>query len=256
MRITSVQLEIKDRPKETTLDHVLRLLEEVPPSDLILMPEIWTCGYFSFDRYWQDSESLDGPVVKVLRRKAAELGTYLLMGSMVEREDQDLFNTSLLLDPQGRIMARYRKIHLFGYRSEEGRLLKRGTEMIVVNTPWGKAGLSTCYDLRFPEFYRKMVDEGTEFFLIVSAWPKMRQEAWSLFNRVRAHENLAYLFSCNCAGVDRGFQYAGHSMFVDPLGKVLAEGGEGECIVSMDVDMGMVEKARREFSTLDDRVFK
>ncbi len=101
-----------------------------------------------------------------------------------------------------------------------------------------------------------MLDEGATFFLVVSAWPKVRQDAWNLFNRARAHENLAYLFSCNCAGMDRGFRYAGHSMFVDPMGEVIEEGGEGECIVTADVDMGRVETVRKEFSALSDRVLK
>jgi predicted amidohydrolase len=256
MRITSIQLGIEERPKEKTLEHILELFEKVPPSDLILLPELWTCGYFSFERYWKDSEPMDGPTVKVFQQKASELRSYILMGSMVEREGQDLFNTSLLLDPQGKVIARYRKIHLFGYQSDERDLLKRGQEIAVAETPWGRAGLSTCYDLRFPEFYRKMVDEGAILFLVASAWPMARLEAWTLFNRVRAHENLAFLFSCNCAGFDKGHQYAGHSMFVDPLGRTVAEGGEEESILSMEVDMALVDSVRREFSALNDRVFK
>lgn len=256
MRITSIQLEIKDRPKEKTLEHVLGLLAKAPVSDLILLPEIWTCGYFSFDRYRNDSEPLDGPTVETFQQVAIQRRCFILMGSIVEREGQNLFNTSLLLDPQGQVTARYRKIHLFGYQSEERRLLKPGREVVVAKTPWGRAGLSTCYDLRFPEFYRKMVDDGATFFLVASAWPKARLEAWTLFNRARAHENLAYLLSCNCAGLDRGHPYPGHSMVVDPLGRVMAEAGEEECIVSVDVDMSLVESVRKEFSALDDRVFK
>ncbi len=256
VRITSIQLEIKDRPKEKTLEHILELLEKVLSSDLILLPELWPCGYFSFDRYWNDSEPLDGPTVKALKQKAVELKSHILMGSIVEREGRNLFNTSLLLNPQGQIIARYRKIHLFGYQSDEKRLLRRGEEIVVAETPWGKAGLSTCYDLRFPEFYRKMLDEGATFFLVASAWPKARLEAWSLFNRVRAHENLAYLFSCNCAGFNGGQQYAGHSMFVDPLGRVMVEGEEEECFISTEVDMSLVDSVRKEFSALYDRVFK
>jgi len=256
MRITSIQLDIKDRPKEKTLEHVLGLLAEVPRSDLILLPEIWTCGYFSFERYWNDSESVDGPTVRALQQKAADLRCHILMGSMVEREGQDLFNTSLLLDPQGQIIARYRKIHLFGYQSEERRLLKPGVEVIVAKTPWGRVGLSTCYDLRFPEFYRKMVDHGAQFFLVASAWPRSRQEAWILFNRVRAHENLTFLFSCNCAGFDKGNQYAGHSMFIDPYGGIVAEGGEEESMITAEVDISLVDTARRDFSFLNDRIFR
>jgi len=256
MRITSLQLEIKDRPKEKTLDHVLGMLDRAPASDLLLLPELWTCGYFSFNRYWEDSETLEGPTVIALKHKAMELKAYLFMGSIVEREGQDHFNTSLLLNPRGEVIARYRKIHLFGYQSDEKRLLKRGKDIVVAETLWGKAGLSTCYDLRFPEFFRKMVDEGVHFFLVASAWPRSRLEAWVLFNRSRAHENLAYLFSCNCVGVDQGHPYGGHSMVVDPLGKVVADGGEEESLLSVEVDMNLVDSVRREFSALEDRVFK
>jgi len=256
MRVTSIQLEIKERAKEKTLEHVLGLIEKAPPTDLFLLPELWPCGYFSFNRYEEDSETLGGPTVRVLKQKAMELKAYLFMGSIVEREGQDLFNTSLLLNPRGEVIARYRKIHLFGYQSDEKRLLKRGKDIVVAETPWGKAGLSTCYDLRFPEFFRKMVDEGANFFLVASAWPLSRLEAWVLFNRSRAHENLAYLFSCNCVGVDQGHPYGGHSMVVDPLGKVVADGGEEESLLSVEVDMNLVESVRKEFSALDDRVFK
>jgi predicted amidohydrolase len=256
MRITAIQLEIRERSKRDRLNHVIQLVEEAPPSDLILLPEMWTCGFFSFEHYKETSEPQDGPTVERLRETAVQRRCFILMGSIVEREGRDLFNSTLLLDPQGNIVARYRKIHLFGYQSEERRLLKPGTEVVVAETPWGKAGLSTCYDLRFPEFYRKMADSGATFFLVVSAWPQARLEAWTLFNRVRAHENLAYLFSCNCAGLDHGHAYAGHSMFIDPLGKVVAEGGEEEVIVSADVDTSLVDSVREEFGFLNDRVFK
>ena len=256
MRISAIQLEIKERSKKNTLNRIIRLIEESPPSDLIVLPEMWTCGFFSFEHYIEDSEPQDGPTVEALWGIAAKYHCFILMGSMVERDGQDFFNSTLLLDSQGKTVARYRKIHLFGYQSEERRLLKPGVDVVVAETPWGKAGLSTCYDLRFPEFYRKMVDKGATFFLVVSAWPQARLQAWILFNRVRAHENLAYLFSCNCTGFDHGHAYAGHSMFVDPLGNVVAEGGEQEVIISADVDMGLVDSVRGQFGFLNDRVFK
>jgi predicted amidohydrolase len=118
MRITSIQLEIKERAKEKTLEHVLGLIEKAPPTDLFLLPELWPCGYFSFARYWPDSEPLNGPLVEAFQEKAAEVNSYPMMGSIAEREGQDLFNTSLLLNPRGEVIARYRKIHLFSYQSD------------------------------------------------------------------------------------------------------------------------------------------
>jgi len=131
---------------------------------LILLPELWPCGYFAFDRYRSESEPVDGPTVSALQEKAAELETHVLMGSIVLRQGEELFNATLLLDPRGRIIAEYRKIHLFGYQSEERKLLSPGKEAVVVDTPWGKGGITTCYDLRFPELYRKMIDKGAVFF--------------------------------------------------------------------------------------------
>ena len=255
MRVTSIQMEIKDGRKEDNLRAALDLIDGAPLSDLILLPELWPCGYFSFHRYQSDSEPMDGPTVSALREKASGMGVHILMGSLVLREGDKLFNAALLLGPDGGIMAQYRKIHLFGYQSEERKLLSPGENPVVVDLPWGKAGITTCYDLRFPELYRMMVDQGASFFLVPSAWPLARLDAWRLFNRARAHENLSFLFSCNCAGLGDGKAFAGHSMIVDPGGEVLAEGGEDACYVSAEIDPLRVDAVRKEFSALNDRVF-
>ncbi|MBW2237819.1 MAG: carbon-nitrogen family hydrolase, partial [Deltaproteobacteria bacterium] len=148
------------------------------------------------------------------------------------------------------------KIHLFGYMSEEAELLTPGKDVVVADTPWGRSGFSTCYDLRFPEIFRRMVDKNAKFFLVVSAWPLARVEAWRLFNRARAHENLAYLFSCNCTSAGADTPFAGHSMIVDPLGQVLVEAGEAEEIITAEIDPGMVDSVRGQFPALEDRVFR
>jgi predicted amidohydrolase len=256
MLISSIQLEIKERPKFETLKWVLNLIEKARGSDLILLPEIWPIGYFSFSRYESKSEPQDGPTVKALQKKAVELECHIFTGSFVEREGAHLYNTSLLLNPEGNIIAKYRKIHLFGYESEEKRLLERGREAVTAETPWGLTGLSTCYDLRFPELYRKMVARGAEVFLVASAWPIARLDAWILFNRARANENLSFLFSCNCAGTNQGHRFAGHSMFVNPLGEIICEASENEEIITREVDITMVEQVRKKFSALEDRVLK
>ena len=160
MRIASIQLEMADRPKGQNVEHALSMVDRVSPADLILLPEIWPCGFFAFDRYAADSEPLDGPTVNAFRQKARERRCHILMGSLVERDADGLFNTTVFIGPAGEIVARYRKIHLFGYQSDETKLLTPGKEIVVTDTPWGRAGFSTCYDLRFPELFRRMVDGG------------------------------------------------------------------------------------------------
>ncbi|MEJ2285046.1 MAG: carbon-nitrogen family hydrolase [Desulfobacterales bacterium] len=254
MRITSIQLGMQDRPKDETVQHALNLVDQASESDLILLPEIWPCGFFSFNRYRSDSEALNGQTVEAFKQKARSHNAYILMGSMVEKDGQNYYNTSIFIDPRGKIAARYRKIHLFGYQSDETQILTPGQQVVVTDTPWGVCGFSTCYDLRFPELFRRMVDQDAKFFLVVSAWPQVRLDAWRLFNRARAHENLAFLVSCNCAGENAGKQYAGHSMVVDPLGQVIAEGGRVEELVTAEIDPGLVDTVRQDFSALDDRV--
>lgn len=255
MIISSVQLDIGDRSKDERIEYALSMVDRTPPSDLILLPEIWASGFFSFGRYQSESETVEDSLVSIFKTKARERNCHILMGSFVEREVDRYFNTTLLLTPAGDIAARYRKIHLFGYQSDETEILTPGKEVVVVDLPWGRSGFSTCYDLRFPELYRRMTDLGAAFFLIPSAWPHVRLDAWRLFNRARAHENLAFLISCNCAGTNAGSRYAGHSMIVDPMGRVIAEGGEGEEILTVEIDPAQVAAVRKEFPALSDRVF-
>ncbi len=255
MRVSSVQLEIKDRAKPETVRHVLSLLRQTRGSDLVLLPEMWPCGFLAYDRYELDAEPMDGPTVWAVAEQARAIGAYVLMGSFVERDGSELFNTRVLLDRDGAVAACYRKVHLFGHGAEERRRLRPGREAVTAPTPWGTVGLSICYDLRFPELYRRLVGQGAALFLVASAWPAVRREAWVLFNRARAHENLAYLFSCNAAGTQAGQQYGGHSLFVDPLGRVIAEAGDGEEVLTAEVDPNRVDEVRREFPALADRVF-
>jgi predicted amidohydrolase len=260
MRVTSIQLDAGDRPKAAMLDDALAQVAAAASqgADLILLPEIWPTGYFRFDRYEDDAEPLDGPTVKAMEAAARDGGCHLFMGSLIERDERDgrrLFNTSVLIGPEGTVLSTYRKIHLFGYESRERQLLSAGRDVVVARTELGALGLSTCYDLRFPELYRKMMAAGADAFLVTSAWPAARVEAWRLFNRARAHENLAFLVSCNGAGLSAGTELAGHSMVVSPMGEVRAEADKKPQLLTAEIDLADVAAARRQFPALEDRVF-
>jgi len=254
IRVASIQMSMDDGGKAANLQRAAALIDEVDGADLILLPEIWNVGYFAFEDYRTESESLSGTTVSMLREKAAAKGCFLFGGSIVEEEDGDYYNTSVLIDRNGGIAGTYRKIHLFGYQSEEARLLTRGTTPTVVDTELGRFGLSTCYDLRFPELYRQMAVMGAEVFLVASAWPYPRLEAWLMFNRIRALENQIFLVSSNCTGSNRGKAFAGHSTVADPWGTPLAAGGDGECIVRAELDVGKIPDIRTVFSAFNDRV--
>jgi len=257
VRIASLQLEVPDHEtRSDRLRRVTSMIAELPEADLILLPEIWTVGYFSFDRYAPDAEMLSGETAVAMSEAARRKGAYLLAGSLVEADGEHLYNTSLFFDRNGELLATYRKIHLFGYGSAETRILTPGSQVVTAKTEFGTVGISTCYDLRFPELYRAQVEQGAEFLLVVSAWPYPRLHHWIPLNQVRAIENQAYLISCNCAGINQGKQYLGHSMVVDPWGATVAAGNERPAVITATVDPGLVRSCRAEFPPLQDRVLR
>jgi predicted amidohydrolase len=255
MRIASIQMEIHDDMQKTnTIARAEKFINEIGTTDLVILPEIWNIGYFSFDKYIAESETRDGETITRMRSKANEKRVHILAGSIVEKENGRLYNTSFLIGPSGEILGKYRKMHLFGYGSRENQLLTRGEDICAIDTELGTFGLSTCYDLRFPELFRKLIDRGAEIILTVSAWPYPRLEHWLLFNRVRAVENQAFLVSSNCVGINRSVQFCGHSMIVDPWGTVVASGGDEECIVTAEINLDKVRYIRKQFPVLKERI--
>jgi predicted amidohydrolase len=254
VKVASVQMWVGDEDKSQRVRHAEKLLDRIKDVDLVILPEIWNIGYFSFDLYGEEAEPIEGETAQRMSAKAKEHGFYLHAGSIVEKRDGKLYNTSLLFSPEGKHIGSYRKIHLFGCGSRERQILSRGDEVIVIETPFGKIGMSTCYDLRFPELFRAMLDRGAEAFLVTSGWPYPRLEHWIMLNRIRAIENSAFLVSSNCVGINKGIQFCGHSMMVDPWGVILTSGGDEECILKAEIDMDKVSEVRREFPAVSDRL--
>jgi len=236
-------------------DRVSRLARDARGADLVVLPELWAAGYFAFDHYAERAEDLKGPTVAAAREWARDLGAHVHAGSIVERDARGrLFNTAVLLDPSGTIVHTYRKVHVFGYASREAELLTPGTDLEVADTALGPFGATTCYDLRFPELWRGLVDRGAETVVVPAAWPAARREHWRLFTTCRAVEEQVVVIACNAVGVqDGGVELGGHSRVVGPWGTVLAEAGDDEGITFCDVDPALVRKVRAEFPVLADR---
>ncbi|MFC1403332.1 MULTISPECIES: carbon-nitrogen family hydrolase [Streptacidiphilus] len=256
MRASLIQLDID--PAESPEDRRTRtaaLVRGLHDSDLVLLPELWPLGGFAYDAWSAGAETLDGPTAEAMSAAAADAGVWLHAGSIVERDpDGPIFNTSLLFSPSGELVHTYRKIHRFGFDSGEAVAMGAGTEIVTAATPFGTLGLATCYDLRFPELFRALLDAGTEILTIPAAWPARRVEHWTLLARARAVEEQAYVLACNNTGTHGGVPQGGHSLVVDPWGKVLAEAGEAEEILTVDLDPGLVAKSRADFPVLRDRL--
>jgi len=235
-------------------DRVGQMVAAAKGADLVVLPELWPSGYFAFDRYRELSEPMSGDTVAAGQEWARQLGCYLHLGSFVEcRPDGRLYNTAVLVDPAGEIAHTYRKIHVFGYRSREAELLTPGTDISVADTPLGAVAATTCYDLRFPELWRALIDAGAHMVIVPAAWPAARLEHWRLFTSCRAVEEQIILISCNAVGDQNGVALGGHSRIVDPWGVVLTEAGDSESITWCDVDPGAVARTRDEFRVLQDR---
>lgn len=253
MQIASIQMTTVDGDKIKTIEKAGEKVRSCRGADLIILPEIWNIGFMSFDRYVSEAEDRNGPTLSAMRDLAREVGSYLHTGSFVEKEGANCFNSSYLLSPQGEVLANYRKIHLFGFDSRETQILTPGEKIAVVETPIGTLGMATCYDLRFPEFFRRMIDQGVELFLVCSAWPYPRLEHWMLLNRTRALENQCFLVSSNAVGLNQGTLFVGHSAIVDPWGIIRQGGGDDEVILRAELDLAEVKTARKRFPALADR---
>ncbi len=254
MKIGIIQLAIDDsKSKREKLEYVGKMIDGLRGTDLVVLPEVWNLGFFAFADYRSQSEPLQGETISFLSSRAAENGCYIFTGSLIERRGDRYYNTCALLDRKGAVLGQYSKMHLFGYGSAEGEILTPGDEITVVPTEFGQVGLCICYDLRFPELYRKMVDLGAEFIINCAAWPYPRVEHWTLLNQARAVENLSYIISCGCAGSSQGKAFIGRSMVIDPWGTVVASASERENVLKVEIDPALVKAVRDEFPALRDR---
>ncbi|MER7072654.1 nitrilase-related carbon-nitrogen hydrolase [Terrabacter sp. NPDC000476] len=265
MKVALIQLAYgDDETVAARTERVVDLVRAQADHDLVVLPELWAPGGFSY-REWADrAEPLDGPTAGALAAAAREAGVTLHGGSIVERgapSDDDgrgLWNTSLVFAPTGDLVATYRKIHRFGFGEGEPSLMDAGDETVVVDVPVAgggvvPVGLSTCYDLRFPELYRRLLDRGAEVFVVPAAWPARRVEHWTLLGRARAVEDQCVVLQCNTSGTHAGHEMGGHSQVVDASGKVLAAAGLEEDVLSIEIDTTATTRWREAFPVLSDR---
>jgi predicted amidohydrolase len=264
MRIHVLQVGYgDDEPMVERVARVADLVRGQRGADLVVLPELWAPGGFSYRSWGERAEPLDGPTVTAIAQATKEIGAVVHAGSIVERVadgadpgplGRGLWNTSVLLGPDGAVLAHYRKIHRFGFGEGEPTLMEAGEQVVTATLPDGTVtGLATCYDLRFPEQFRLLLDAGARLVLVPAAWPAARVEAWRLLGRARAIEDQFVVVQCNTAGTHAGVTMGGYSQVVAATGEVLAEAGTGEQVLVVDVDLAEVDRWRQRFPVLADR---
>ena len=193
------------------------------------------------------------------RELAHKLGIYLHVGSLAIRLTHDrAANRSFLISPKGDVLARYDKIHMFdvdladGEYYRESRTYCSGEQAVLYDLPWGRLGLTICYDLRFPALYRALAEAGATMLAIPSAFTQQTGEAhWHVLIRARAIENGCFVFAAAQGGMhESGRETFGHSLIVDPWGRILAEGGAEPGVIMAEVDLPEVSKARARIPSL------
>ncbi len=231
-------------------------------ANLVVLPELFNC-LGSPEEILAAAESIPGPTASAMSQLAARLRITLLAGSIGERtaESDKAFNTSLLFGPDGRQLACYRKIHLFDidlpdrltYR--ESSFMQAGDQLVVTETPVGKLGQGTCYDLRFPELFRRLSAAGAQILCLPSAFALTTgRDHWEPLLRARAIENQAYVIAANQFGRNaESIRTCGRSMIIDPWGIPLATAADGETVIAAEIDLDHLAEIRRNLPALEHR---
>jgi predicted amidohydrolase len=262
MRAAAVQLNSSD-DKQRNLESAERLVRAAAADggELIALPEKWNL-LGPGEALRAGAEKLDGPTIAAARSWARELGIHLVAGSIAERvpDRERLFNTSVLIGPEGDIEATYRKIHMFdvdvgGVAYRESEHEAPGEEIVVAQVGDVPVGMTVCYDLRFPELYRILAVRGARVLVVPSAFTlHTGKDHWEILLRARAIENSAFVLAPNQVGdAPPHYRSYGRSMIVDPWGLVLATASDEEGFVAAELDFALQDRIRESLPSLANR---
>ena len=249
--VYAVQLDIVWEDKATNFRKVEALVTGAAPAagSLLVLPEMFACGFsmnLAVTRQGEDRE--DEAFLADLARKH---GVFVAGGVVSQGMAEKGRNEAVIFSPEGKLLARYAKIHPFSLGGEaQGH--ERGRE--IVTCEWGGFVVApfVCYDLRFPEIFRAAARKGADLFVVMALWPVKRQQHWLTLLQARAIENQAYVVGVNRVGRDPDFLYSGRSVVVDPHGVIIADAGEREHIISTVLEREVVASWRRDFPALRD----
>jgi deaminated glutathione amidase len=251
------------RDPQTNLNEVLAAIDQAKHAgaDYVQTPEMTNVLESRRDRLLANIVADEhDPTLATLREVARKLSIYVHIGSLaIKASPEKAANRSFLIDRKGDVVARYDKVHMFdvdlagGESYRESNTYRAGELAVLADLPWGRLGLTICYDLRFPALYRALAEAGASFFSIPSAFTQQTGEAhWHVLLRARAIENGCYVLAAAQGGKhESGRETFGHSLIVDPWGRILAEGGAEPGIVLAEIDPAEVAAARAKIPSLN-----
>jgi omega-amidase len=220
-------------------------------SHVLLLPELWLTG-FDFPAVLEHALDVESAGLQEIRDIARRNQLWLIGSILFRRPDGAVCNRALAVSPAGEIAAAYDKIHLFK-KMREDAFLVAGREAVSFEAPWGKSGLAVCFDLRFPELFRRYALAGAVIIFLPSEFPQPRLAHWQVLFRARAIENQLFIIAANRVGQDNAGRYFGHSAIIDPWGEPVLEAGESETLLTADIDLNQVGEVRRRLPSLSER---
>lgn len=252
MKIALGQMDIQLGQPTQNIAKVRQFIAEAKAedADLLILPELWSTGY-DLERAEKYATAVDEGIFAQIEQMAKENGL-AIAGSCLAHTDQGISNTLVWWGKDGQRLAVYSKIHLFQLMDEHLHLAS-GKETKMVHTPWGKVGLSICYDLRFPELFRGYAVAGAEMAIIPAEWPHPRLNHWRTLLQARAIENQMFVIACNRVGVSKETHFCGHSTIIDPWGERLVEADESEGVWCAEIDVTVVAQVRQKIPVFQDR---
>lgn len=256
-RVALIQIDVGTL--ESPAERITRITEQIRElagkCDIVVLPELWAVGPFNSSAFHEEPCHLNPTVLKLLGETARQSKLWLHAGSFIEDTPEGLTNTAVVINSLGEQVARYRKIHLFGFDQGEAKLLSRGHELVTFSdSQFGVVGIATCYDLRFPELFRGLTKLGANTFMLTSGWPINRIEHWRVLLQARAIENQAWIVACNSVGLNESAELGGHSMVINPKGEIVVEAQDKPGVIFADVDVDEALNWRHEFPVLKDQV--
>jgi predicted amidohydrolase len=250
MTICAVQLDVAWEDPARNHARVRELLAKaaLEPDSLVVLPELFACGFsMNVDRVGEDHPR----PTEALLREIAHMNRVYVIGGVASRTNDRVKNEAVVANPDGEVVARYAKLHPFSPGGESAAYT-RGDDVVQFDCQEFRVAPFICYDLRFPEIFRRATRRGANLFAVIANWPSVRIEHWLTLLRARAIENQAYVIGVNRCGSDPNLTYPGRSIVFDPLGSVLADAQDGEKTLVAAIDVHNVSDFRAKLPFLHD----
>ena len=248
MKIALVQYNLVWEDKESNKKQILSMIKDIDGAELIVFPEMTLTGFTMKSE--EMSETIHGESFRFFSSIAKEKSTNIFSG-IIERRNNRIYNSLIHIKPDGNLVKLYRKVHPFSYSSENEHYDAGSKPAITKIRKW-KIGLTICYDLRFPELFRKYGKKRTHLIVTIANWPDTRIEHWRTLLKARAIENQCYVAGVNRVGMDPKLNYTGFSSMFDPMGREIVSIEKDEKVIVVEIDKNYVNEVREKFPFLDD----